>query len=149
MSRRAPTFQELIEAAAKPFRELWRDDSRLNLAALNRHYEKRGHPLSEASLSRIFAGKQDPGEEAIEATHLVFRIPRSMLRGEPVSAEMEKALTDYKLSTLLLAQKIEALPKEDYYVITQQIERALENHERLQEAMQSSTNVTQIDRRKR
>ena len=146
---KAPTFRELIEAAAKPYRELWRGDGTLNLAALRRHYADRGHPLSDASLSRIFSDKQRPGADAIEATHLVFRIPRSILRGEPVSAEMEKTLTDFKLSTLLLAQKIEALPKDDYYVVMQHIERALETHERLQEALKTSPNVTLIERRKR
>lgn len=149
MQRRPIPFLEALEAAAKPFRELWRGDGKLSLAALKRHYEDRGHPVSDASLSRIFSGKQAPGEEIIEATHRAFHVPKGILRGEPRSAEMEKTLTDYKLSTLLLAQRLESLPKDDYYLIAQAIERALENQEKLKKALESSPNVTQIDRRKR
>jgi len=142
------TFREALEAAAKPHRELWRD-GKLSLAGLRRHYAKRGHPVSDASLSRIFRGKQEPGEDIIEATHRAFGLEKSILRGEPVSAEMAKALTDFKYSTLLLAERIESLPKDDYYVIMQHIERAIENNDRLQQALQTSPNVTPIDRRKR
>lgn len=149
MSRRPIPFLDALEAAARPYRELWRGDGTLSLAGLKRHYERRGHPVSDASLSRIFAGKQAPGEDTIEATHRVFGIPKGILRGEPVSAEMEKTLTDYRLSTLLLAQRLESLPKDDYYLIAQAIERALENQEKLRAALDSSPNVTSIDRRKR
>jgi hypothetical protein len=62
---------------------------------------------------------------------------------------MEKTLTDYKLSTLLLAQRIESLPKDDYYLIVQAVERALEHQQKLQAALESSPNVTSIDRKKR
>jgi hypothetical protein len=147
MAGRTLTFKELIEAAALPHRELWKGDGQLNLTALAEHYKKKGHPISGASFSRIFDGTQQPKEKTIDATHFVFRIPRSILRGEPVSAEMEKTLTDFKFSTLLLAQKIETLPKDDYYVIMQQIERALDNAEKLREAMKSG-NVASIDRRR-
>lgn len=148
MAGRTLTFKELIEAAAKPYRELWKGDDRLNLGALAKLYEKKGYPLSQASFSRIFSGIQEPGDLAIEATHAVFRIPRSILRGEPVSAEMERLLTDFKVSTLLLAQKIESLPKDDYYVIMQSIERALDNADKLREAMKSG-NITSIDRHRK
>jgi hypothetical protein len=149
VSRRPIPFVEALEAAAKPYRELWRDNGKLSLAGLRRHYDDRGHPVSDASLSRIFAGKQAPGEDVIEATHRVFGIQKGILRGEPVSAEMEKALTDYRLSTLLLAQRLESLPKDDYYLIAQAIDRALEHQKKLREALETSPNVTQIDRRKR
>lgn len=148
MPGRSLTFKELIEAAARPHRELWKGDDQLNLSALAEHYRKKGHPISGASFSRIFDGLQEPKEKVIEATYYVFRIPRSILRGEPVSAEMEKTLTDFKFSTLLLAQKIESLPKDDYYVIMQQIERALDNAEKLREAMKSG-NVTSIERHRK
>jgi len=149
MPRGPISFLDALEAAAKPYRELWRVDGKLSLAGLKRHYEKRGHPVSDASLSRIFSGKQEPGEDTIEATYRVFGIPKGILRGDPVSAEMEKTLTDYKLSTLLLAQRIESLPKDDYYLIVQAVERALEHQQKLQAALESSANVTSIDRRKR
>jgi len=142
------TFRQLIEAAAKPYRELWKGDGKLSLGALARRYTAKGHPLSEASLSRILRGRQEVGEQAIEATHLALGIPRNLLRGEPMSAEIEKALTDYKLSTLLLAQRLESLPKDEYYALNEQIERILEREKLLKEAMRSS-NVTPIDRAKR
>lgn len=137
------TFRSLIEAAAKPHRELWKSSGELNLGALERFYEARGHKISQASFSRIFAKRQTPGEDTIEATHRVFHIPRVLLRGEPMSAEMEKLFTDYKLSTLLLAQKIESLPKDDYYLICQQIERAIETQEKVRQALKSG-NVTPL-----
>lgn len=145
MPHRKPPFRDLIEAAAKPHRELWKSSGELNLGALARYYEQRGHGVSQASFSRIFAGLQQPGEDTIDATHHVFRIPREILRGEPLSSEMEDLFTKYKLSTLLLAQKIESLPKDDYYLLCQQMERALENAEKLRQSLKNN-NITDIRR---
>jgi hypothetical protein len=145
MPQRKTTFRDLIEAAARPHRELWKGSGELNLGALSRFYKQKNHEISQASFSRIFAGKQEPGDDTIEATHRVFRIPRALLRGEPVGADMDHLLTNYKMSSILLAQKIEALPKDDYYLITQQIERALERDEKVREALKSG-NVTPLHR---
>lgn len=148
MAGRTIPFKEIIEAAAQPHAQLWKADGRLNLNALAKYFKKKGYGVSAASFSRIFAGLQTPGDDVIEAVNHVLSVPRGILRGEPVSAEMEKLLTDVKVSTLLLAQKIESLPKDDYYVIAQQIERALENAEKLREALKSG-NVTSIDRHRK
>jgi hypothetical protein len=149
MARRQLTFKELIEAAAQPYKELWRADGKLNLGAVARHYKAKGHPLSEATLSRILREIQEVGPDTVDATHHTFGIPKALLRGEPMTSDAEKALTDYKLSTILLAQRLEGLPKEDYYAIVEQVERALEHKRRLEEAYRSSGNVTPIDRAKR
>lgn len=147
MAKKPPTFKELIEAAARPYRELWRGD-RLNLGALSRRCKAKGHPLSEASLSRILRGLQEVGPDAIEATHHALGIPKALLRGEVMSSEVERLLTDYKLSTLLLAQKLESLPKDEYHAIIEQIDRVLEREERLRDAVRSG-NVTVLDRARR
>lgn len=149
MVRRQLTFKELIEAAAQPYKELWRNDGRLNLGAVSRHYKAKGHPVSEATLSRILRGLQEVGPDTVEATHRTFGLPKALLRGEPMTSDAEKALTDYKLSTILLAQRLESLPKDDYYAIVEQVERALEHKRKLEEAMRSSANVTPIERAKR
>ncbi len=149
MAKRQLTFKELLEAAAQPYKELWRSDGTVNLGALARHYKAKGHPVSQATLSRIFRGLQEVGPDTVDATHGTFGIPKALLRGEPMTSDAEKALTDYKLSTILLAQRLENLPKEDYYAINEQIERAFEHQRRLAEAMRSSGNVTSIDRAKR
>lgn len=147
MPREQLTFRELLEAAAKPHKELWRGEQ-LNLGALSRRFEKKGYRLSEASLSRILRGLQGVGPDTVEAVHGAFGIPKSLLRGEPMSADVEKLLTDYKLSTLLLAKKLESLPKDFYYAISEQIEREMERERQLQDAYRSG-NVTPIDRAKR
>jgi hypothetical protein len=147
MARQTPSFKELVEAAARPHRELWRGD-KLNLGALSRRYKAQGHPLSEASLSRIFRGLQEVGPETIEATHHALGIPKALLRGEPMSADVERLLTEYKLSTLLLARRLESLPKEEYYAIVEHIDRVLQREERLKEAFRTG-NVTPIDKAKR
>jgi hypothetical protein len=149
MAKRQLTFKELIEAAAQPYKQLWKTDGRLNLGAVARHYKAKGHPVSEATLSRIFRELQEVGPDTVDATHDVFGIPKALLRGEPMTSDAEKALTDYKLSTILLAQRLESLPKEDFYAINEQIERAFEHKRQLEEAKRTAGNVTSIERAKR
>lgn len=149
MKGRTFSFKEILEAAAKPFPQLWNAEGKLNLAAVARLYKERGYPVSQPTLFRLCTGKhKELSTETIDATHHVFRVPRSMLRQEPMTAEMEKLLADYRLSTLLLAQKLEGLPKEDYQNIVAQIERAHEQRDRLERAM-SNSNVTVLDRSRR
>lgn len=148
MAKDQPTFKEIVEAAARPYRELWKSDGQLSLGALSRRTREAGAYLSEASLSRILRGEQEVGPKAVEALHTALSIPRALLRGEPMSSDVERLLTEYKLSTLLLAQRIERLPKDEYYAVVEQIERVLAREERLKEAMKTG-NVTPIDRAKR
>lgn len=73
----------------------------------------------------------------LDATYAVFKIPKNLLRGEPMSADMEKTLIRFQWSTVLLAERLENLPKEDYYTISQQIDRAEENQRKLREALET------------
>jgi hypothetical protein len=104
--------------------------------------------LSEASLSRILRSKQEIGEKAINALHHTLGVPKSLLRGEPMSSDLEKALTESRLSTLILARRIEDLPKDEYFALVEQIARIEEREKRMKDAFRTG-NVTPIDRAKR
>jgi hypothetical protein len=145
MSQRKTTFRQLIEAAARTHPGLWKGNGTLNLGALERFYTKQGYPISQASFSRIFRGKQDVGPDVITATYHALKIPLSLLRNEPVSAEMERSLSKFELHTILLAQRLEELPKDDFYLICKQIEHAEENAKKVREALKNS-NVTTLHR---
>lgn len=149
MTTRKPSFREMLEAAAKPYRELWNVNGVLNLRAVSKHYERKGFPLTAASLSRLCSGKQSPERKAVEATYRVFGIPRGLLRGEPFSAEMRDVLTDYKMSTLLLAQRIEALSRDDFYQVAELLRHLESKAEQLRRAVEHSSNVTPLEPRKR
>lgn len=148
MTGRSFDIWEIIQAAAKSVPDLWTDDDKINLSKLARYYENKGHPLSQPTFSRMSKGLHDPSPGTIDATHYVFGVPRAILRGEPMSSETEKALIDFKLSTIFLAQKLEGLPKADFKSICEQIERAYEKEEALRRALRHS-NVTQIDKDRR
>lgn len=142
------TFEALLKEAARPHRAMWKSDGELNLGEIARVSKARGYPLSEASLSRILRGLQEVGDRAINAVHHTLGIPKSLLRGEPMSSDLEKALTETRLSTLMLAKRIEDLPKDEYYALVEQVARIEERENRMKEAFRSG-NVTPIDRAKR
>jgi hypothetical protein len=148
MAGRSFTIWEVILAAAKSVPGLWTDDDEINMSELARYYEKKGHPLSQPTFSRMRKGLHVPSPATVDATHYVFGVPRAILRGEPMTSEMEKVLTDYKLSTILLAQKLEGLPRADFKSICDQIERAYEQEEALRRALRHS-NITPIDKDRR
>lgn len=139
------SFKEIIEAAAKPYGELWKSDGTLNSTALARFYKVKGHPVAQGTLHRLLKGKhKEVSKETADATHAVFRVPKHILRGEPLSAELEKLLSDFKLSTLLLAQKIEALPKDAYQSVVTHIETLLDREDRIKQLR--PPNVTPMKR---
>lgn len=144
------SFKDLLEEAAKSHASFWNDDGRLNLAAVSRYYAAKGHPISQPTLYRNCEGKTEPSEDTIEATHQVFGIPKSWLRGEAVGGEMEELLSQgYRVSTLLLAKRIESLSKESYHAIVEQIEVMLSKEQQIRAAIESAGNVTSIDRRRK
>jgi hypothetical protein len=144
------TFKELLEEAAKSHASFWNDDGRLNLAAVSRYYAAKGHPISQPTLYRNCEGKTEPSEDTIEATYQVFGIPKSWLRGEAVAGEMEELLSQgYRVSTLLLAKKIESLSKESFHAIVEQIEVMLAKEQQIKNAIESAGNITPIDRTRR
>jgi hypothetical protein len=62
-----------------------------------------------------------------------------------MGADLDRMLTDYNLSTLFLAKKLESLPKRVRENIFNQIETAIEHEEQLQRAIDQGS-VTPIER---
>ena len=62
-----------------------------------------------------------------------------------MGADLERLLTDYHLSTLLLAKKLEALPQRARDNIYSYIENELDREEQLRRAIESGS-VSSIDR---
>lgn len=149
MAGRRLTFREAVEAAAKHIPSVWNAEEKLNETALARYYENKGYPITQPTLHRLLTGKHsEPSPRVVEATYHVLGVPRSMLRGDPMPADIEKMLGDYHLSTLFLAKKLEALPRAVRKGIEQQIEAAFEQEEQLKHALLNRGNVTSFDREK-
>jgi len=151
MNNKRLTFAEIVTAAAKSVPELWDQDGKLNLSAVARYYKRKGHPVTQATLHRLFKGKHgEPSKRVIEATHQTLRVPRSLLRGDPMAADVEEIFGRYPLSTLLLAKRLEELPTKSRQRIQELIEEAFEKEEELRRAMRDSPNITSMnDRTKR
>lgn len=64
-----------------------------------------------------------------------------------MGADLDRMLTDYNLSTLFLAKKLESLPQRVRESIFNQIEAAIEQQDQLRRAIDSGS-VTIIDRLK-
>ena len=136
-----------MTAAAKSIPELWDGDGKINLTAVARYYERKGHPVSQPTLHRLFSGKHSqPSSRVIEATHMVLRVPRNLLRGDAMGGDLERTLADFNLSTLFLAKKLESLPRRIRENIYNQIETALEHEEQLQRAIDQGSSVTSFER---
>jgi hypothetical protein len=145
-NKRIP-FADIVMAAARSVPELWDGDGKLNLTALSRYYKRKGHPVTQPTLHRLFSGKHSqPSDRVIEATHHVMRVPRSQLRGDPMSPDLERLLTDYNLSTLLLAKKLESLPQRIRDNIYTLIENELDREDQLRRAIDSGS-VTPFERK--
>jgi hypothetical protein len=148
MTKKKLSFSEIVTAAAKPVPELWDQDGNLNLSAVARYYKRKGHPVTQATLHRLFHGKHgEPSNRVLEATHVVLRVPRSLLRGDPMAADVEEIFGRYPLSTILLAKRLEDLPVKTRKRIQELIEDAFEKEEQLHRVMQDSPNVTQLSGR--
>lgn len=147
MTRKKVPFREIVEAAAKAVPTVWDDDGTINLSALSRYYGQKGHPVPQGTLSRLFDGTHKaPSPKIVEATHAVLRVPRSLLRGDPMAADVEELLGRYPLSTLLLAKRLEDLPPTSRRRILELIEEAYEKEEQIRRLAESSPNVTSIKR---
>ena len=137
------SFLDILENAAQSLPQLWTGDEKLNLSAVARYYKKKGWPISQPTLLRLCSKEHDkPSDRTIEATYHAFGVPRPLLRGEPVRPEIEELLAEHKLSTLMLAKKLESLPKAFRDGLYAQIEAFLEQRDQIGK----STNVTPIDR---
>jgi len=148
MKKKNP-FGELVLQAASMHRGMLKDDGRLNTAELARYYRRKEHPVPQETLWRNVNGKTKPSENTIEATSQVFGIPKELLRGEPVPTEITDLLGRYTMRTVLIAQKLERLPKDVFHNIIEQIERATDREEQLHKALRLSNNVESIDKHRR
>lgn len=152
MSHAGLSFSEVLDAACKSVPRLWTPDGKLNLTAVARYCEHHGFPVSQPTLYRHYHAKGKPGRalknETISALSETFRVPARLWRGEPLGAEMERALERFTLADLFLAEKISRLPDKARANILERIEETLEREEQLKRAYQQG-NVTPIDRHKR
>lgn len=150
MTLSQPTLKELLDAAARPYRALWKDwggEISLNLSAVSRYCAKHGRPLSEADLSRLYSGKQAPGDITVDVLHEVFKIPRAMLRGEDIGwSRLQEEFPNVTMEIYLLARRISTLGKEDYYQVNELVELLERKQEQLRQAIKSSANITPIKR---
>lgn len=118
------TFKQLLEAGAKPFPSLWHD-GRLVASRVARFCSERGHPVSQATLSRHLTAKHGSIDDiTVDALEAVLRIPRAMLRNEPLTPRMEELLKRYPLEVILLAEQLNSLPPEEFGPIASFIEQA-------------------------
>lgn len=138
-------FREILEESVRHNPDLW-IDGELNLTAIAEFCKRRGYPVTQPNLHRLVKGQQLPGEKYVLAIHKVFGVPKNLLRGEPVSAELDEVLADYRLSTLLLAKKIEALPRDAYEALARQVDIMYDSQRQLR--LTTDSKVTPIDRRR-
>lgn len=147
------TFREALEAACRSHPELWHSDPSeigmgvLNVGAVVRHYQRKGYTVTQPNLHRILKGDQEPGPKVIAATEGAFGIPRAILRGEPLSEQMERLLGKASLETLLLAERIGALDADDHRQLVELLALLEDKREKLQKAIAESGNVHVLPRR--
>lgn len=149
MSKKVLTFRETLSAAAKSIPNGWDwDNDKIRLPAISRYLKKKGYPVSQPTLHRHYhleGNSRELKKETVEALHFGLGIPRAILRGEAMSTDLEQALVKNEFSTILLAERIEKLPKAARRNIVNQIDEILEREEALKNAY-SSGNVTSIKR---
>lgn len=143
-------FRDLVSDGARLFPSLWKSSGEINITAMAKLYRKKGWPVSQPTLQRLWDGEYDPSNATIEATYRVFGIPREFLRGEPGESDVNDLIKGYGMPTLLIAKKLSQLPKEDFDAIVTQIELAATRAEKLNRLIeQSGSIVTPIDKKRR
>lgn len=135
-------MRDLLLSGAKFVPGVWNAEGNLNSTALSRYFEAQGHPISQPTLHRLLSDKRSPrtiSAETIEALAEVLRIPRSLLRGEQMSADTERAITQFGLDVFLLAQKIAGLPPEYRDTLNYQIDERLKREMDLKKALENGS----------
>lgn len=152
MRQKVLSFAEVLTGAARLVPKLLNHDGKPVLTRVAKYCAERGWPVSQPTLHRHFhpdADKpRDLDEDTAKALEAVFGLRAGLWKGEPMNEQEAKALSQFGFETILLAQKIEALPKKDRDRILAEIEAATSHHEEIRRLMQN-TNVTPIDRGKR
>ena len=143
-------MREVLLAAVKWVPEAWTADGRLNTTGLSGHFTEHKYPLSQPTLHRLLVAEQKKPRrlhpDTVEALHAVLKIPRSMLRGEPMSADTERAILQHGLDVFLLAQKLAELPPSYREVLNKQVDEWLKREADLKKASEPSS-VVSITRR--
>jgi hypothetical protein len=89
------------------------------------------HTLTPPAAERKTAKLNDDVAKALSA---VFHIPARIWKGEPMSDDEARMITEVGLPALLMARKLEKLPPKFRQTILEQIEQAHE-HEKLKRAV--------------
>lgn len=152
MRHRGLSFREVLDAACAAVPEVWDADGRLKITRVARYCSRRGHPVSQPTLSRHYrGGSEGPASldhETIDALSAVFHVPKELWRGEAPGSKMAEALEQFSLADILLAQKLGKLPRKERNALESQIEAILEREEALRRAV-GNGNVTPIERSRR
>lgn len=137
-------FREILLEAARLNPALWKGDGDLSINGVAKFFQSRGFKVSQPNLDRMFKGTLPVNEDLINAMYNCFGVPKSLLRGEQ-GDDMDKLLTEYRLSTLLVAKKLEDLPRTKYENIVNLINDAHEEMLRIRELTEQGK-VTHITR---
>lgn len=137
MNHKVISFRETLTAATRLIPGLWTADGELNTTAVARYCKEKGHPVSQPTLHRHFYGTQKArrvDDKTAKALSAVFHIRAGIWKGEPLTEDEEKALSQFDFRHILIAQKLEGLPERVRNNILNQIEDAHEASEKLKRA---------------
>lgn len=125
-------FRDILLEAARLNPALWKGDGDLSINGVAKFFQSRGFKVSQPNLDRMYKGKLPVNEDLVNAMHACFGVPRSLLRGEQ-GGDVDKLLTEYRLSTLLVAKKLEDLPRTKYDNLINLINDSYEEEMRIRE----------------
>ena len=151
MPKKRLSFRDVLEGVTQHMPSLRTAEGRLVATRVAEYCAKQGYPVSQPTLSRhLRAGGPEghkPDPETIAALIAAFRIPRELLEGEHMSAELDTALTRSPLEDLFLAERISRLKPGARRALLIQLEEIEKREAELQRALQG-TNVTSLDRKR-
>jgi hypothetical protein len=137
MKNNVLSFRETLTAAASLVPGLLNADGEPNTSAIAEYCKENGHEVSQPTLSRHLRPKGKPrklNDDVAKALSAVFHIPARIWKGEPMSDDEARMITEVGLPALLMARKLEKLPPKFRQTILEQIEQAHE-HEKLKRAV--------------
>jgi len=151
MTKKRLSFRDVLEAATQHKPSLRTAEGRLVLSRVAEYCTERGYPVSQPTLSRHYrSGGPDghkPDPETIAALTAAFGIPRELMEGEAMSAELDDALTRSSLEDLFLAKRISRLKPGARRALLMQLDEIEKRESELQQALQNS-NVSSIERKR-
>lgn len=119
-----------MRGAASLIPGLLDDDGEPNSTAIAEYCKNNGHDVSQPTIHRHLNPRDKPralSDEIAKALSAVFGVPERIWKGEPLSDDEVRMLTQVGLPALLLAQKIQSLsPRETTKLLTL-VEEAAQN----------------------